>query len=283
MASYSFLFPMIINIPRGYDLNVVVPTASVERYLAVKDCELACDYTIRSEGQILQKHTSRMRFEGGRFVGDQPEVRVIRYDEFADAPGPTFLEFWLYEPNDVPVFSSRIVHGWYSLYSSLGKKSFFSDNAVKYGSPPIISMIAKFKKYVDGYPVVHLDRERDFGESIVLINPYAKPVVADVVAHDGRRLPRVKVPAGSARWVDLGGLLVADEREWLGQVQITASNRLVTFEVKHRLSNVEIIADHEHLDPYRADPTHMPATLKARVLAGAVMRSLRSALRGRAT
>jgi hypothetical protein len=282
MPAYSFLFPMIVAMPRGYDLTVVVPTGSVEQYLSEKDCELVCDYTIKSEGQTLRTLSRRIRFENGKFVGERAEFLVIAEEEFASAPGPCYLEFSMYEPSDREVFTARIVHGWYSIYSKPGKKSFFSDNAVKYGSPPIISMIAQFRKYVDGYPVVHLDRKRDFGESILLINPYGRPIVVEVAAHDGRSLPRSKVPAGSARWIDLGALLRDDEEEWLGQVQITASNRLVTFETKHRFADASVISDHEHLDPYRADPTHIPATLKARIVAGAAVRTLKSALRRRA-
>jgi hypothetical protein len=278
MNAYSFLFPMIVAMPRGYDLTVVVPTGSVEQYLAVKDCDLICDYQIRSEGEVVKTVSRTISFRGGKFSGSEAEFLVMREEEFANLPGPAYLEFSMYEPNQRPVFTERIVHGWYSIYAKAGKKSFFSDNAVKYGSPPIISMIAQFRKYVDGYPVVHIDRKRDLGESILLINPYGRPIMVDVHSHDARKLPRLKVPGGSARWVDLGDLLAEGEDEWLGQVQITASNRLVTFETKHRLSDKTIISDHEHLDPYRADPTHIPATLKMRILAGAAVRTLKSAL-----
>jgi hypothetical protein len=277
--AHSFLFPTIVAMPRGYDLTFVLPTASIAQYLTVKDTDLITEYSVYSEGKLLSQVRRVVPFRDGKFVGTEPEAVVLREEDYPQGESPTFLEFTMKDSEDRPTFSTRIVHGWYSIYSKPGKKSFFSDNAVKYGSPPIISMIAQFGKYVDGYPVVHVDRTRDLSESMLVINPYKRPIVADIVSHDQRRLPRTRVPGMSARWMRFSDLLRDGEDKWLGQVQLTASNRLIAFETKHSFSDPTRITDHEHLDPYRADPTHMKATLKARIIAGAAFRRLKQAIR----
>lgn len=274
MAAYSFLFPLIVALPRGYDCTLVMPFDSIARHLALPDADLVAEFAVVSEGTTIASETRALTFRGGAAVGGG--AAVYEYREAGLPPGetPRFLEFALRDAADRPVLNTRIIHGWYSIYSRRGKKSFFSDHALKYGSPQIIDQIATFQRYCEGYPVVHLDRRRDLAESIWLINPYNRPILASVRTHDGRELPRLRVPPRSARLAALVALLKPDESEWLGQVQLTANNRVVTFATKHSLADPTIISDHEHLDPYRSDPTHMPLTLKARIAAGKWLRGL---------
>lgn len=275
---YSFIFPTIVAFAKGYDLTTVLPVEGLTGYLHVDDADLVATYTLWSEGKVLATRTTTVPFRAGRFAGTQPIVETFREEDIPEPPGPVFLEFSLKEASDKAVFVGRILHGWYSIYSKPGKKSFFSDNAVKYGSPPVIEMVARYGKFIDTYPVVHIDRERGFGESLVLINPYTRPIVVDIQTYDKRKLPRTKVPPLSSRWIDLSQFLKEGETAWRGQMQLTAANRIVTFECKHRFGDQTVITDHEHLDPYRADPTHLRAGRKARIVLGDALRSARRSL-----
>ena len=273
MPAYSFLFPLIVALPRGYDCTLVMPFASIAQHLAAPDADLVAEFAVVSEGRVVSARTSALAFRGGA-AASGAALFEYREAELPPPDGPRFLEFSLREAQDRPVLTTRIIHGWYSIYSAPGKKSFFSDHALKYGSPQIIDQIATFQRYCEGYPVVHLDRARDLAESIWLINPYNRPILASIRAHDGRELPRLRVPPRSARLAELVALLRAGENDWLGQIQLTANNRVVTFATKHSLADPALVSDHEHLDPYRSDPTHMPLTLKARVVAGKWLRGL---------
>jgi hypothetical protein len=68
--------------------------------------------------------------------------------------------------------------------------------------------------------------------------------------------------------VSLEGLIEDGETGWCGQIQITATNRVITFDLKHSLREPDLISDHEHLDPYRGEPTHFPASRWLRLKAG---------------
>ena len=48
-----------------------------------------------------------------------------------------------------------------------------------------------------------------------------------------------------------------EESEWKGHVQLLASNRVCMFNFKHSFQDPTLISDLEHLDPYRAEQTHL--------------------------
>ena len=122
---------------------------------------------------------------------------------------------------------------------------------------------------------------RDYGDSLVLINPYNKPILCAVMTMDGRKLPRCRVPALSARYMHLENILENDETEWAGEIQLTANNRLITYDIKHALSDIRTISDHEHLDPFRGDPTHLPFFQWCRVTVREMLRRRRDIRFGR--
>ena len=81
----------------------------------------------------------------------------------------------------------------------------------------------------------------------------------------------LRVSAMSVRNVDLASLLLRDEDSWRGHIQLFANNRIITFNIKHSMMDPLIISDHEHLDPYRSDPTHMAAFRLLRMAAGRIL------------
>lgn len=255
----TFLFPSITHLPPGYDCTIAVPYQRVADRLIGGRGTVAYTIQVFCEGAMQAEQGGQLVFERGRLAGPAPDAFTWRDagDKWDGNSG--YLELSFQAGDGQAIFHTQAVIGFYSIYTKQGRKAFFSDNAYKYGSPPIIGQIAAFGRFVDGYPVVHLDRARDLGLSLVLINPYKKPVNARVFAHDGRTCPFVKVPPVSVRVLRLAELLRQDEPSWIGQIQLTANNRLVTYVMMHSLRDPRIISDHEHLDPFRSDPTHLPA------------------------
>ena len=74
--------------------------------------------------------------------------------------------------------------------------------------------------------------------------------------------------ANSVLNIRLEELLRPNEESWIGHLQLTATNRLVTFHIKHSMADATIISDHEHLDPFRGDRTHYPLTQLIRLRYG---------------
>jgi hypothetical protein len=261
-----YVYPTIISLPLGYDCTVEIPYELIgsrlhSQFLTATVIVAALAYR---DGHVIYDRTYELNYQKGQLVGVPPDPFFILDQSEDGATEPGYVELSMTSGNNDPVFASKRVFGMYTIYSKTGKKSFLSDNSYKYGSPPVIAQIAKFGKFIDSYPVIHLDRFRNLGETLVLINPYKRPVLAKVSTFDARELPRIKIPAEAARNISLSILLNAGERDWAGHIQVTASNRLVTFSIKHSLDDITIISDHEHLDPYRSDPTHEAATLALR-------------------
>jgi hypothetical protein len=261
-----YVYPTIVSLPLGYDCTVEIPTDQIEDRL---DPEIASAMvSVRGQafrsGKLFYEKSCELHFHFGKLSGDILDPFIVEDGMESGETEPAYLELMIEATEDEPIFSSKRVFSTYTIYSKPGKKSFLSDNSYKYGSPPVIAQMAKFGKYVDAYPVIHLDRQRDLGESLVFINPYKRPILAKITTHDGRLLPRLRVMPESASNLDLSKLLDEGEDSWAGHIQVTANNRLVTFSLKHSMRDISVISDHEHLDPYRSDPTHEAATLAFR-------------------
>ena len=268
----SFLFPTITSLPAGYDCTISLAPAVLAERLISGSGVVNIHYAFFHEGRQEDERAVSVEYVNGRIRGQVLEPFVWRDRSPAWAGG--YLEVAVTAEGNAKLFDDKRPISYYAIYAKPGKKSFFSDNAYKFGAPPVIEQIARYGRYVDNYPMVHIDRTRDLGETITFINPYRKALLASIKTFDGRSLERQRVNPMSVRNVRLDVLLKPEETEWFGQIQITATNRVVTYDVKHSLVDPGIISDHEHLDPFRGEPTHLPLTQLVRRRVGeAISRS----------
>lgn len=256
--TYSYMIPSISSLPPGYDCIIPAPIDKVANNLIDGSGRVTQNIAIYAEGERVAHFEEKHVFEKGQRIGE-PSPPFVWKNELPEGVSG-YLENSFRADDEAPLFATNSVLSFYSVYNRGGKKSFFSDNAYLYAAPPVIAQIAEYGQFVDGYPVVRIDRERDYGESIIFINPYHKPLKAGIVTADGGSIPGIRVPPLSTRMISLEALLGDGEQRWAGQIQITATNRVITFAVKHSMRDPGIISDHEHLDPYRGEPTHFPAT-----------------------
>jgi hypothetical protein len=264
----DYLIPTISSLPLGFDCVLPISADAVTRRLVGDGGRVRHRLRVFHDGEISTEESRYFDIHDGRTVGPWTEAYRWRDRGAAVDENPGFLESeFRVEKGDIR-FTGNTPLSFYSIYSASGKKGFLSDNAYKFSSPPIISQIAAYGRFVDTYPVIRLDRERDYGDSLFLINPYNKPILCSVITMDGRKLPRFRVPALSARYLSLENLLKENETAWVGEIQLTANNRLITYDIKHALSDIRIISDHEHLDPFRGDPTHLPFFQRCRSSVG---------------
>lgn len=254
----SFLIPIIAWLPPAYRCTIVLPAPALGWALADGSGGVLRYWRVLHEGEVVAEGEDEIRYRDGRPVSRWPGE--ISWDSRTCDWGPHggMLEFGVRSADDTPIFRRKALPNFYNVFDGAGRKPFFTCQTWKFGSPQVISQIAKYGKYVDAYPVIHIDRARDLGDSLVLTNPYQKPVLARLLSHDGRSIPRIRLPKLSVRRVPLDQLLQPDEESWFGQVQLTANNRIATNIVKHSLADPDIISTVEHLDPFRADPTHFP-------------------------
>lgn len=264
----NYIVPRLYLLPAGYDFHLEPPYHSYG--IALKDgtARLTCVTRVIHEGETVHESSAEVEYRNGKLISDTP-APVIWRDHGAEwGKHPGYLEFDVQTADDAMSVIDYIGPVAYGTYHAPGKKAVLADGPMKYAAPPTIGQIAEYGRFVEGQAIARVDQTRDYGESIALINPYRRPILVTLKGHDGRALPRLRVPPFSCRYGRIADMLAKDETSWVGHVQLTATNRLVTFDVKHSLKNPSVLSHFEHLDPFRADPTHMPAFKWLRIKIG---------------
>jgi hypothetical protein len=258
---YGFTVPIIGVLHPNCDYYVNVPFYRIGELLAVKDIALNWRLRLFHDGELKDIREETVLFKN-KVPQSPPDTLLIEASETNWGENPGYYEYDFSpkdESNDSLIFREFLQPVSYAICSPVGGKNIFSTPSYKMAVPPVIEMVAAYGRYVECYPVVELDRQRDYGESIGMINPYNKNVKAEIVSSSGGRIFPIRVPKFSARYARLDQLLEQDKNDWRGQIQLTANNRIVTLDIKHSLSNPGRLYNEEHLDPFRADPTHLPA------------------------
>ena len=261
----SELFPIVGTLPPGYRVIIVIDGSRFARKMTTTDQEgvLNWSFRLRYEGDVIRHQEGSIEYKGLEFAPNQLRFEV---EESQAEMGDTarFYEFDFIEGNGNPIFNSKMLSIGYAFYWAPGKKSFLAEIGQKFGIPSVITQVGQLGQFLQSYPSILIDKDCDYGQSLTLINPYLKTISAKILANDGRSLPRIRVPAESARNVRLSDFLEPDEVRWVGDIQVTANNRVVLYDFKHKLSDPTEITDHEHLDYFQAVDSYEPAFLRVR-------------------
>ena len=162
---------------------------------------------------------------------------------------------------------------FYSIFSYKNKKTFISDNAFKTGSPNVIYQISKIKRFVDTYSAINIDFKKLLGETMMFINPYKKKIACKIIDEDQNSI-NIVIPSESVRELNLEYFARLKSNDiWKGHIQIYTTNRLITFNYKHKLDDNNLISDFEHLDPYRLENTTYSFSELARIKLGNLIKS----------
>lgn len=264
----NYFVPRIYLLPPGYHMHLEPPYFAYVKALVDGSADLNCISRIWHEGEVVLESSEPLVFDKGRLVSALP--KPIIWHDHSETWGhhPGYLELDVQTSDGKTTVADYIGPVAYATYYAPNRKAVFADGPMKYASPPTIAQIAEYGQFVEGQAIVRIDHKRDFGESIALVNPYRRPILSTLAGNGGRTLPRLKIPPFSCRLMRIADLLEDGEVEWVGHVQITATNRVILYDVKHSLDDPTLLSHYEHLDPYRADPTHMPAFKWLRIEVG---------------
>jgi len=276
---YSQIFPQIVYLPLGYSCKIIVNTQNIyKRLTSYSDAEVMFSIKCFRDGKLFKEENKNIIFSKSN-LKSHPDLEFELEDQSdLGLKSPGFLELSINSKENLPIFSSRSLTGVsnYIIHYKNKKKSFLSDPAYKVGSPPVIQQFAIHKMYLDTYPIIDINVEKDLGESLAFINPYPKSILAKVATMDGREIKSIKVDALSCRQINLKDLLKNhSENEWRGHIQITANNRVIVYNLKHSFKDIQLISDVEHLDPYRGELNFLPLTQGIRIFLGNFLRSIK--------
>ena len=196
-----------------------------------------------SEGELLSKEDVPVEVRDGK-----PELEhVVRH--FASE----HIGYVEVAPTaDRPAFDKIALVQGFALFESQGRGTITFGNDQKFARAPIVQQIAKFGAFCMQHTGVWVDRERNSGNSFLLINPYAQALVATLFSSERKSLKR-RVKKQSATLVSLADLLT-DQK--FGTVMLTANNRVTVFDVRHAYDDPLKIYNLDHTDYMNGWSTH---------------------------
>ena len=252
---FSYLLPTITPIPRGYECSAIIPTKLVTNLLLQEEkCKINFNFKVYGNGKLIDEQNILKTLSKNEECPNIHFKTTINKNNFNCH---CYCELYIHSPEKIAIFSERKTISYYPFCHDKNKKTFFSDTSYKYGSPSIIFGMAHFKKYVETYSVFHINKERDLGESLLFTNPYDKKILVRFKTSDNREIKPLIINPKHATDLDLKCILNDDEDEWKGHIQLLASNRVGMFNFKHSFQDPTLVSDLEHLDPYRAEQTHL--------------------------
>ena len=273
MAGYKYLLPLIsICPPEGYRLHQSIPMKSMGDLIDQPKMDVRItrslvlgDRALVEQEDIFEFRDSACDSQAARFEIEPPISNQWREG------GPLAYLETQFEILGSGQFARQFPPDFYTIYAAPERKSFFSDNALKYGNTVTILQIQAFGAWVEGYPTSMVDLDRDIDESVVLINPFLKPAVVDIALEGIDKKVRARIEAQSGRRISLADAFDLSD-QWAGQVYVSGRNRVVMFVAKHSAADPSMVTTLEHSNPYRGEPTHLPLSQLLRQKIGTALR-----------
>ena len=275
MPKYKYLVPLIsVSPPPGYQLVQSIDVDGIGALLDQNDAKVRVSQTVILNEREIAGKQSVIEYRGGKSVSRPVQFKVdaLKEDGWSSEGPLSYLETHVVIEGDGN-FTDNFQPSNYTIYCGPGKKSFFSDNSLKYGNVVTIFQIQAFGAWVEGYPISVVDPLRDCDESVVLINPFLRPAVVDVTLEGIEKKQRFRVEPQTGRRISLAKAFNIGNEGWSGQVFVSGRNRLVMYSAKHSLSDPSIVTTLEHSNPYRGEPTHVPITQVLRKRVGEAISS----------
>ena len=269
---YHYLLPLIVAIPKGYNLCISVPINQIISRLdeSIFETEIVIKCNLINDGCSILKKEKIILINNKL---NQSNSENFFFENIETFENPSYVEIDIISKDKKIIFKDNFGISFYSIFSYKNKKTFLSDNAFKTGSPNVIYQISKIKRFVDTYSAINIDFKNLLGESMMFINPYKKKIACKVFDED-QNFKDIVVPSESVRELNLEYFARLKSNEiWKGHIQIYATNRLITFNYKHKLNDNSIISDFEHLDPYRLENTTYSLSELARIKLGNFIKS----------
>ena len=152
--------------------------------------------------------------------------------------------------------SASSLPSFYVNYIHDKKKNFLSDGTEKYGNPRVIAQSNEFDMYVDGYPAVNVNKQRNTTYSISVINPYKTQKTLTLEVEGLKLRKNFRVDPHSVKTYNVYDIIQKDS--WTGQIYLFGKRRIILFLINHDFNNVNNITTLEHSDPFRAEHTYKP-------------------------
>lgn len=231
------------------DVVALVDPQHILRTRAYRDVSGTASLTISSfwDGKQQSQETLSVRILYG-VAQDAPVLRRFSSESLG------YVEFNFEMPE--PVFIKILPEPGYAILDRPGQGAITVNADMKYANPRTIQQIRSYGEFSMIHSGVFWSAADRVGNSLLLINPYDKPLLARIT-DERKNTVSQRVDSRSAKLVDLSELVPEGEAS---TVIVTASNRVITYDVKHRFGDPSAINNIDHLDPFSGYSTHAALT-----------------------
>ena len=198
--------------------------------------------TYFSSGSIIYHKEIDVKFKDGK-TDKKKEVCNISLDSLG------YMEIGVIAKE--PIFYAPQCGSGYALYENNNGNYITLNNDTKFSHYRVIEQMKTWSKYSLVHTSIICSKQNDLGNSFLLINPYKKPILAKLSGDTSKQI-RKKILPLDACMIDLSDLV---EREGSSNVFLTANNRLVAYDVKHKKNDLSKIYNIDHLDVYSGEKT----------------------------
>ncbi len=200
------------------------------------------------DGQTASEESLDFEVKGGR-TGAATITRTLETSKLGYAE--------LHVEADSAVFYKIQSAPGYALLSGRNIGTLTVNADQKFANPRVIDEIKATGRFCMQHSACLVDRARNIGNSLLLINPYEQGLVAQILGPDGKRI-RERVSSRYCSLVDLGR--VVPDGVW-SSYMVTGSNRVLTYDVRHPADRPLSPTSIDHLDVFSGVPTHQRMTL----------------------
>ena len=179
---------------------------------------------------------------------------TIFLSESAEAVG--FMEVAL--SSDKPVFRRLDLAVGYSLYSRGPNDAFTVIPDTKFARPILIDQFRDAGRFSLVHSATYVSKGQRSGNSLFFVNPYERAILVKLRASNGKK-QSVKINVNEAKMVSLDDFIDPDTPNCL---QLTANNRIPTWDIKHGSEPFRLINSVDHLDVFRGTLAKQPTTVK---------------------
>lgn len=257
----SFITVVTAPPPPGYVLRQRLPLEPLRSACLDPNETVRIERRIYRGGKELKRDTKDLVLCNGNWANAEAAAydleSMISEADWRSGTDLPFIETLIYAVQGRG-FRSMFSPSFYTVFDSDTEKSFFNDNALKYANTVVIYQIEAFNSWVEGYPACGIDRTRDAGQSVLLINPHERPAVVSIELEGMKAVQKVRVGAASARRVDFAEMLPPDLNEWSGQAFVWGTNRVNMFFISHKLSSPHSVTTMEHSEVFRGEHAYVP-------------------------
>lgn len=206
-------------------------------------------------------------FMDGQKVSEENQVLIVRNGVVKpkfmrrsfSLPSPGYVEFSL--TTNINFFSNLKPELGYAMLSREDGGFTTIISQPKYAVPIIIDNQRETGTFCLVHQAQYIDKKKDTGNSVFIVNPYDGKITLQISSQTNQKIKH-RIDPRSASILSLERVLNDGEPACL---MYTGNNRMICWDVRHRIKNPNIVYNIDHVEYFRAYPTMVKRSAKDHV------------------